>query len=528
MATTDRTPLLETGLLEVDASYVVSAGIWFGTTEQAAKARALPFVRVIDYWYPFERDGWFNWRRRYEDETRLRITLALPDLPSVDPAVAGIARYCDVLRQDTVGHFLIVDAIIRQADVGRVLNDPFVLSMEDRGPSLPDLVAVKPRSALPSDHVVISGDYFDPCQPFPGSCPPAPTVTFGGILSPRVAVLDRFRLDAEVPAGLDPGPVDVIVRLRSGESQVFPRGKPWSLSVGARGRGTFARDDTAEVEYVAGRVGEEPFISRLRWSDPRGVPRELLDLPVRTVAFDGEGRLLVSTIDGSYWYDVALRQMSAGPREAANATALLFDHAGNLVVVNTSSVIRLSPAGVVLGRIDDGGAWAADLDVDQCTLYRSGAPVGRLDVCTMTRLPSLPNTNLDVLCVLPDGTLLGLQNGTLWRYRSDGVLISSHRVAIAAAGLAVSADARWVRIGGSIARYDLTTDEVTVTNGSLPPLYGSLATYGGWTAARGFAHYADGEIDELPQRRRVMSSTPVSTPALTLATPPPVHPATGH
>lgn len=138
----------------------------------------------------------------------------------------------------------------------------------------------------------------------------------------------------------------------------------------------------------------------------------------------------------------------------------------------------------------------------------------------MTPLAPINGTAAEGLRVLPDGTLLaGSQGGFVSRYRTDGSLVAKALVSglpfFAGPGIAISADATYARIGGSQLRYDLATNTLSVANGILTSRSDeatSMAVYGGWTAARGFASYASGAADHL-----ALADVPVLTPALLVA-----------
>jgi hypothetical protein len=282
------------------------------------------------------------------------------------------------------------------------------------------------------------------------------------------------------------------VRLSGGFNQIFPGSGPGGFSIAAPGGITLSKGDIVGREFVPFCCFEGGY-QRLRWTDNRGLPRMLSAISPTALAFDGDGRLLIATRDGSTWYDAAMQRTASGPPEAKNATALVFDRDDNLIVVTMSTVSRVSPSGSLLATTGD-GAFAADLDSDQCTLYLSGTPIRRLDVCAMNSLAPIAGTTSVALRVLPDGTLLSVQSDAIRRYRTDGTLVTESKLGpfINLGGaIAISSDAAYARIGGSQARFDLASNRLSIASAlSFADYSFGMAIYGGWTAGRGFATYA--------------------------------------
>jgi hypothetical protein len=480
----------------------VGALLWVGTTEQAGRVRALSFVRYVDYLYPFEKGNYTpSWvAPRNGPGLRLLFDVGFANVDGIDVAVADIASYGDVIHRYASGTGTVV---VKESDFLRLLRNPYLIYAYFRGTSRPDLYAVLPRSALPGQRVIISGVDFRADDP--------PHVTFRNVEAPRVLVRDAFRIEAEVPSGLEPGPADIVVRLSDGFNQIFPGSDPGGFSVAAPGGITLATGDVVEGEFVPFPLFEGGFL-RFRWNDGQGLPRMLSEAGPTALAFDGDGRLLVATYKGSTWYDPALQVTASGPAEANNATALVFDRDNNLIVVTYTRVYRFSPTGVLLSNTG-GGGFDADLDSDQCTLYLSGTPIQRLNVCTMTPLSPIAGTTSDGLRVLPDGTLLTVQGEAIRRYRADGTLVASMEFGPFLSlgnGMALSSDATYVRIGGSQARFDLASNRLSVASAvSFHDDSFALAIYGGWTAGRGFASYAGSAAEDV-----AAADVPLLTPAL--------------
>jgi hypothetical protein len=240
-------------------------------------------------------------------------------------------------------------------------------------------------------------------------------------------------------------------------------------------------------------------------------------LEARALAFDSKGRLLVTTDRENVWFDAAMQPAGPGPAGARNAKAIVFDRHDNLIVIDFAETRRYAPSGALLGAIGVGGV-DGDLDSNQCTLFLAGLGGIRLvDLCTMTDLGTLPGTKANTLRVLPDGTLLTTDEYLVRRYRRDGSLVAELSTSPPAyfGAIGLSADGRFAWMGAT-QQYQIDGNTLTGVANS-PRQAWQMAVYGGWTAARGMASYADAQPAATPTDVPGLSPVPLIALALALA-----------
>ena len=155
------------------------------------------------------------------------------------------------------------------------------------------------------------------------------------------------------------------------------------------------------------------------------------------------------------------------PSPAYFLVSLAFARSGDLYATTYDGRVlkfgRDGSAPVVVSAQTSSLTWA-DLDIDQCTLYRFRAEIGRLNVCTNTVLAPLP-TQLGVLgrtlLVLPDGTLLAsTAQSDMYRIATDGTVLRHYATHAIAFSRDLSSNFVWVSLGSQFAKFDLQNDVI--------------------------------------------------------------------
>jgi len=147
--------------------------------------------------------------------------------------------------------------------------------------------------------------------------------------------------------------------------------------------------------------------------------------------------------------------------------SLAFTRAGVLFATTQyGTVLKFGSDGSFQGVIagQSGAPTWADLSIDQCTLYRLRAQIGRLDVCGGALLTPLPAQLGDfgrTLLVLPDGTLLAsTDHADMYRVRPDGSIMRHYATHALAFARDLSPNFVWVSLGAQFAKFDLENDVI--------------------------------------------------------------------
>jgi hypothetical protein len=156
----------------------------------------------------------------------------------------------------------------------------------------------------------------------------------------------------------------------------------------------------------------------------------------------------------------------AGPSTDDPINSLAFARSGDLFATTyRGAVLKFGSDGtyhLVSGQTD-APTWA-DLGIDQCTLYRFRAEIGRFDVCTNTLQAPLTTELGDsarTLLVLTDGTLLAsTAHADMYRIQPDGTVLRHYGTHAVAYARDFSPNFVWVSLGLQFAKFDLQNDVI--------------------------------------------------------------------
>ncbi|HXH40926.1 MAG TPA: IPT/TIG domain-containing protein, partial [Thermoanaerobaculia bacterium] len=411
-------------------TYLVAA-----TPEQAQHFADLPYVQFVDFLHPFEKGEDFS---------------KLPASVRYDVNVGGVATATDSSDADVAK---IAEAVnsrwawsreigynirVKGEDAARLARVPLVSSLGAQAISLPHVWAAMPRHAPAGSTIIISGEGF-----IKGA-----SVTFGGVPSPRVDVLGGDRLRVQVPETTAGGPADLLVSVPTDQKQFFSGGSASAFNIDSPSRSTFKVGDLIAANTLSNRYIEGTDGGEMQWLDPQDmslfVRRQSTLLDASTLFIDPKGNVIFVDRNAATQYDLMSEKSNAGPSFAAGASAVLFDRAGNAVVVRGNTIERRAANGSLTGSaslVSASGITSADLAADQCTLvYTMAKTIGAYDVCTFQPLQPIFSATKDQLSVriLPDDTLLAGDDTNTRVINTSGTVLAT--IAGGASALALSPD----------------------------------------------------------------------------------------
>ncbi len=464
-------------------TYVVAA-----TPEQAQLFADLPYVQFVDFLHPFEKGEDFS-----KLPTSVRYDVYVGGVATAtDSSDADVAKIAEAINSRYGSTEIAYNIRVKGEDAARLARVPLVYTFSAQAISLPHVWAAMPRRAPAGSTITISGEGF-----IKGA-----SVTFGGVPSPQVEVLGDDRLRVQVPETTATGPVDLLVSVPTDQKQFFSGGSASGFNIDAPSRSTFKAGDLIAGNTLFNRYIEGTDGGELQWLDPTDVSlfvrRQSTLLDANTLFIDPKGNVIFVDRNAATQYDLMSEKSNAAPPFAAGASAVLFDRAGNAVVVRGNTIERRAANGSPTGSaslVSASRITGADLAADQCTLvYTMAKTVGAYDVCAFQPLPPIFSSTKDQLSVriLPDGTLLAVDDTDTRVINTSGTVLAT--IAGGGSALALSPDGSLAWISGydGIRSYDLRTKVASIPVRLLPENTSvvALAVYGGWSAARGAATYS--------------------------------------
>jgi hypothetical protein len=483
--------LVAIGALGAEAAVFVHENAYLvaATPEQAQHIVDLPFVQFVDFLHPFEKGADFS-----KLQTSVRYDLyAGVVATATDSADADIRNIVEAVYSRSGSTQVDYVVRVKGDDAERLARLPLVYNFELLDTSLPHVWAAMPRHAPAGSTIIISGEGF-----IKGA-----SVTFGGVPSPQVEVLGDDRLRVQVPETTATGPVDLLVSVPTDQKQFFSGGSASGFHIDSPSRSTFKAGDLIAANTLNNPSFEGTIGGEMQWLDPQDVSlfvrRQSTLLDANTLFIDPKGNVIFVDGNATTQYALMSDKSSAVTPFAAGASAVLFDRAGNAVVVRGNTIERRAANGSLTGSASLGAAngiiTGADLAADQCTLvYTIAKTVGAYDVCAFQPLPPIFSSTKNQLSVrfLPDGTLLAGDDTNTRIINTSGTVLAT--IAGGGSALALSPDGSLAWISGydGIRSYDLRSKAVSIPVLLLPANTNvvALAVYGGWSAARGAATYS--------------------------------------
>lgn len=446
------------------------AMIVVSTPEAIVQADALPYVQYRDFLHPYLKDG--------SNADPYRYFKATFRLAPVDEA-EQLARELKALAVARTPS----GECYRGLELQFAAANPLVVTTFV-GPSEVDVHGAMPMEAPPGTEIIVwvSGSVDD--------------VYFGQVAAKRFVRLDNDRLLVEVP-DLPEGAVDISVENVDGWRQVLQAGETRGFRVTPHvGKLWLNKGDVVVSTYTQTSFNAPPLWD-VRWVSPDGDLRVRRHNEADFVYFGTRGLLNTIGYHTSTQFDARLDIRGVAPSVLSGASGLVTAANGSAFVARAEEVIHYAAdATTKIATFPLTNVRAMDLDSDQCTLvYLSSDAIGLYDVCRRQAIGTITrNAGARAVKFLPDGTILAGGSGT-WRLTREGGVIAATQTPVGSIAIAPDATFAWLASNDMLYRYDFASNTLLSPSpiGLRPAgaVVNSIAVYGEWTAARGFAQYAD-------------------------------------